>query len=266
MKPLELVTKDNVKLRAYYFPSDKGKEAIPVIVMHEWQGQAGPYAPMVNALWDAGCAVIVPEFRGHGGSREQEFGGRSREFNVNRMGKADVLNILTGDLEAVKKFLAEENNAEKLNLNALTLIGVREGAVLAAHWAVRDLNFPSVGSIKQGQDVKAMVLVSPERTLKGFHLDETLSDRSLRQLPFLIVVGQSSRQADDTERFHKRLENLKKRAGRGAAAGLQYEPIATSLDGHALINDAPDVIDKIESFVVEVMVNNSSKFPWIERR
>jgi pimeloyl-ACP methyl ester carboxylesterase len=165
----------------------------------------------------------------------------------------------------VKKFLVEENNAQKLNLNALTLIGVREGAVLASHWAVRDLNFPSVGAIKQGQDVKAIVLISPERLLKGFTLEETLSDRFFVQLPFLIVVGQNSRQAGDAERFHKRLETVKKRATRGEAVGLHYEAIATSLDGHALINDAPGVIDKVTAFVVNEMVRNSSKFPWVER-
>jgi len=266
MRPVDLVTKDHVKLRAYYFPSDKDKEAVPVIVMHEWQGQAGPYAPLVQALWDSGCAVIVPEFRGHGGSREQEFAGRTREFDVNRMGKADMLNIITGDLEAVKKFLVEENNAQKLNLNALTLIGIREGAILAAHWAVRDLNFPSVGAVKQGQDVKAMVLISPERMHKGLTLDETLADRHLWQLPFLIVVGESSRQASDTDRYHKRLENQKKRVTRGVASGLQYERIATSLDGHALVTDAPGVIDKVKEFVVNEMVSKSSQIPWIERQ
>lgn len=264
MQSLELVTKDLVKLRAFYFPSVKGKEAVPVIVIHEWQGQAGPYAPLVQSLWDAGCAVIVPELRGHGGSREQP--GRAKGFDAARMGKADVLNMITGDLEAVKKFLVEENNAEKLNLNALTLIGVREGAILASHWAVRDLNFPSVGSIKQGQDVKAMVLISPERLLKGYSLDDTLSDLTFWQLPFLIVVGQTSRQAGDADRFHKRLETLKKRAARGEAPGLQYEVVATSLDGHALINDAPGVIDKVKTFVVTEMVNNSSRFPWVERQ
>jgi hypothetical protein len=182
------------------------------------------------------------------------------------MGKADVMSMMTGDLEAVKKFLATENNAQKLNLNALTLIGIREGAVLASHWAVRDLNFPSVGSIKQGQDVKAMVLISPERLHKGFNLEDTLSDRTFWQLPFLIIVGESSRQAGDADRFHKRLETLKKRAARGVSSGLQYEVINTSLEGHALVNDAPGVIEKVKTFVVTEMVNNSSKFPWVERQ
>jgi pimeloyl-ACP methyl ester carboxylesterase len=148
MESLELITKDGITLRAFYFASERGKEAVPVIIVHEWQGQASPYAGLVKALWDAGCAVIVPEFRGHGGSREYMQGGRKREFDIARMGRADVANIIGADMEAVKKYLREENNAKKLNLNALALVGVREGAVIASQWAVKDLNFPSVGCVE----------------------------------------------------------------------------------------------------------------------
>jgi len=262
---VSLPTKDGINIRAIYFPSDKGKEAVPVIVMHEWQGQASPYALLVKSLWDAGCAVIVPEFRGHGGSKEQEVGGRTRELDVSRMGKTDVLNMITGDLEAVKKFLAQENNAQRLNLNALTLIGIREGAIIASHWAVRDLNFPSVGAIKQGQDVKAMVLISPEKIIKGFSLDDTINDRAFSQLPFMIVVGGSSRQATDAERFFKKLENIKKRVSRGEVNDLQYTVLPTSLEGHSLINDVPGVIDKVKTFVLTQVVANAGRIPWVQR-
>jgi pimeloyl-ACP methyl ester carboxylesterase len=264
-RTLELVTMDGVKLRAFYFPSDKGKEAVPVIVVHEWQGQASPYAPLVKALWEAGCAVIVPELRGHGASKTQEFGGRKQDFVVSRMGKIDVGNMITGDLETVKKFLAEENNAGLLNLNALTLIGIREGAIIASHWAVRDLNFPSVGAVKQGQDVKAMVLISPERTIKGFSLDDSLKDRFLPQLPFMVVVGQSSRQAPDAEKFQKKLESLKVRAARGQPSDLQYDLLPTSLEGPALVNDVPGVFEKVKTFVVDKVVANAGRIPWVER-
>lgn len=265
-KVLSLVTADGVTLRTMYFPSDKGKEAVPVILLHEWQGQASPYAAIVKSLWDAGCAVIVPELRGHGGSKEQEVAGRKREFDLSRMGKADVMSMITGDLEAVKKFLVEENNAQRLNLNALTLIGIREGAILASHWAVRDLNFPSVGSLKQGQDVKAMVLISPERIIKGLTLDETVNDRLFVTLPFQIIVGSTSRQASDTQRYHKKLEGLKKRLARGEVNDLQYEVLNTSLDGPSLINDVPKVIDKVKAFIETTMIANAGRIPWVPRQ
>jgi len=265
-RALSLTTPDGVTLRAMYFPSDKGKEAIPVILLHEWQGQSSPYAAIVKVLWDAGCAVIVPELRGHGGSKEQEVAGRKRDFDINRMGKNDVMNMINIDLETVKKFLVEENNAQKLNLNALTLIGIREGAILASHWAVRDLNFPSVGALKQGQDVKAMVLISPERIIKGVSLDEPLNDRLFVQLPFQIIVGTGSRQGNETERYFKKLEGMKKRMARGEVTDLQYVPLETSLDGPSLINDFPGLIEKVKAFVDTTMIANAGRFPWVSRQ
>ena len=264
LETVELTTKDNIKLRAFYFASDKGKEAVPVIIVHEWEGQASPYGTLVKSLNDAGCAVIVPELRGHGGSREN--GPAGRPFDIARMGKGDVANIIGGDMEAVKSFLRKENDNGKLNLNALVLIGVREGAVIAAQWAVQDLNFPSVGAMKQGNDVKSLVLVSPEKSLKGFTLDETLRDRLLWQLPFLIVVGRGSDQFAESDRFYKRLESMKKKAGKGTALGLELSVVATSLAGQSFVNDAPGVIDKITAFVKAHVVDVSAKIPWVERK
>lgn len=265
IQSLELITKDNVTLRAFYAASEKGKEAVPVIVLHEWKGQASPYSPLVKSLWDAGCAVIVPEFRGHGGSREYTLGGKKREFDLARMGKADVMNIINGDMEAVKKYLREENNEGKLNLNALALIGIREGAVIASHWAVKDLNFPSVGSKKQGQDVKALVLVSPEKMLEGVLLDDTLRDRFFWQLPFFLVVGRGSPQFADADRFYKRLETMKKKAGQGKAEGLVAEVVPTTLAGPALLNDAPGVLGNVTAFIKTELVDRSAKIPYVKR-
>jgi len=265
MQALDLPTPDGVALRAYYFPSDIGQEAVPVMIIHEWQGQASTYAPLVKKLQDLNCAVIVPELRGHGGSRQQMAAGGPRTLDVAKMNKADVTAMITSDLETVKKFLVQENNAKKLNLNALAVIGVREGAVIASQWAVRDLNFPSLGAIKQGQDVKAMVLISPDRVIKGVSLEEAFNDRMLATLPFLIVYGESSRLASQSERLVKRLETTKKRLTRGDAVGLQSLPINTSLEGHPLVNDGPGVMPKIIEFLQAELITKSARIPWVER-
>ena len=68
-RTIKLKTRDNVELRAFYLPSDKEKKAITVLIIHEWKGQASPYSKLGYALQKAGCAVLVPEYRGHGGSR-----------------------------------------------------------------------------------------------------------------------------------------------------------------------------------------------------
>lgn len=265
-RPVTLKTRDNVELRAFFFPSDKGKEAIPVILIHEWQGQGSPYGALVTALRSAGCAVIVPEYRGHGGSRTYtDISGQPREFNLGTMGRRDVENILAYDLEEVKQFLKKENNEGNLNLNALTLIGVREGAIMAMHWAARDWRFPSVGRLKQGQDVKALVLISPEKNFKGLAIDPTLREPSLLRLPVMIVAGADNPDATESERIGKQIESVKRRLARGEAPGYKLELVPTSLSGPALVNEAPEVIPAITSFITASVPISDEQNPWIER-
>ena len=101
LKPrtVTLKTKDGIELRAFYFPSEKGKEAPTVLLVHEWQGQASPYGPLVLALSKAGCAVLVPDYRGHGDSKEFINAlAEKDQFDLARMSRQDVEAIVTFDL------------------------------------------------------------------------------------------------------------------------------------------------------------------------
>ncbi len=268
LKPrtVTLKTKDGIALRAFYFPSDKGKEAVTVLLVHEWQGQASPYGKLVLALRDAGCAVLVPDYRGHGGSKEYTNArGESDTFNIAQMSKRDVENIIAFDLEKSKAFLKEENNEGNLNLNALVVIGIREGCVMAARWAQRDWSFPSVGSLKQGQDVKALVFISPEKQIKGIGIDPTLGDPNLLRLPIMIVAGKTSDEAAEAERMGKRIESIKKRIGRGEATGFDFKMFDTNLGGARLVNDVSTVIPSIVSFVNSEVKISDEENPWVER-
>ena len=265
-RPVELKTKDGLKLRAFYFPSSKGKEAVPVLLVHEWQGQASPYVKLYLALRDAGCAVLALEYRGHGGSREYtDRRGDTKEFNVATMSKADVNNIISRDMEAAKSFLKTENNEGKLNLNSLVIIGVREGCVIAANWASRDWKFPTIGSIKRGQDVKALVLISPAKLLKGFPIDPALGDPAILSLPLMFVDGSESLDVADSKRMVKRVEVFKKRVGRGEAKGLEVAMVKTSLSGSALVKDAPGVIPAIKKFIQSEVKATDERNAWVER-
>jgi len=268
LKPrkVTLETKDGIELRAFYFPSDRGKEAITVMLVHEWQGQASPYSKLVIALRDAGCAVLVPDYRGHGGSREYiNARGQKDQFNIAQMSKRDVENIIAYDLEKGKGFLKEENNEELLNLNAMVLIGVREGCVMAAHWAQRDWSFPSVGSRKQGQDVKALVFIRPRKQIKGIGIDPVMTNPVILNLPIMIVAGATSPEASEARRLGKRVEGIKKRIGRGEASGFELKLIPTNLSGPSLINEVSPTIPAIVNFVknnVDIADRNNE---WVKR-
>jgi len=264
---VKLKTKDGVELRAAYFSSDLEKEAIPILIIHEWKGQASPYIKLSLALQEKGFAVLVPEYRGHGGSREYtDRNGESKKFNVARMSKRDIENIIGKDLETIKGFLKRENNEEKLNLNALVIIGIREGAVLAGQWAQRDWRFPSVGRRKQGQDVKALIYVSLAKQIKGVSIESTLTDQNLIELPMMLVAGKRSKDAKETDRIAKRVHGMKKRIGRGTMAGFELLMPDTKLSGPALVNEVSTVIPAIVDFITSEVKVTEEENPWVDRK
>lgn len=265
--PVQLQAKDGMELSGYYFGSNKGKEAIPVLIVHEWKGEKTPYGRLCAALQSQGCAVLAMDYRGHGGSREYtDRFGKSKEFDLKTMNKGDIASIVTLDLEAAKDFLVKENNEEKLNLNALVVIGSREGCVLAATWAQRDWRFPSIGSRKQGQDVKALVMLSPKRLLRGMSIDNALKDPNLARLPTMVVVGEGSAEESDAERVIRRIEVVKKKlAGRKQPEGLEVMKISQPLGGAALVQGSPKVIPEVVKFIIENVKISDVDNPWVER-
>ena len=191
---------------------------------------------------------------------------RRAEFNLSQMSRQDVEAIVNFDLETAKGFLKDENNEGRLNLNALVVIGVREGCVLGAQWAKRDWAFPSVGRLKQGQDVKAMVLISPEKQIKGVPIDPAISDPNLIRLPIMIVAGSESPEASEARRIGKRVEGYKTRLGRGEASGFELSMPGTALSGPSLVSDVSSVIPAIVKFVTSEVVVSDTTNPWVERQ
>lgn len=259
-----ITTKDGVPLRCGYFPSDRGKEAVPVILLHEWKGLGPPLRPLAEALQKAGCAVLTPDLRGHGGSRSyRDARGQTGEFDLSRMGRRDVQAMLSRDLEALKGFVKDENDAEQVNLNALTLIGFGEGGILAANYAVIDWNFPDIGSRKQSRDVRALVLVSPARALHGFTYEAAIRHPAVSRLPWLIIAGEQSPQATEAERLHRQVERLR-RGGRSLGP-VQLELLPTSFSNARLVRDYSETVPQIEAFVKVNVIDRQEHFPWESR-
>ncbi len=267
-RPVVLKTDDGLTLKAFYFPSPKGKKAITVMLVHEWKGQASPYVKLYLALRDAGCAVIVPDYRGHGGSKEYtDPRGKPKKFNIAQMGKRDVENIVRYDLEEAKRFLKKRNNEEELNLNAMVVIGVREGCIMAAHWAQRDWSFTPVGAKKRGQDVKGLVLISPQKVHKGLTLEQTLKNPAILSMPMMLVAGQDSAEEQEAERIYKRVESIRKRISRGEVEGLQLHISKASFSGPQLVAKTSDVIPAIVEFVTKNIIIDEDRElnPWVKR-
>ncbi|WP_428306036.1 alpha/beta hydrolase [Lacipirellula sp.] len=198
-----LPTKDGVQLRATYYASSAGQQAVPVVMLHDFNETRAVFDPLARRLQNppvsenpaaprvASRAVLTVDLRGHGGSKiAQSTSGAAQELESNRFQQQDFRAMVDLDMEAVRAFLVRENDAGKLNLNALGIVGSGMGANVAVIWAAKDWSAPPLPVRKQGQDVKALVLLSPHWNFNGLLLRDALKFPPIqRQLSVLIAYG-----------------------------------------------------------------------------
>ncbi|MEN1678920.1 MAG: alpha/beta hydrolase [Planctomycetota bacterium] len=216
-----LETKDGVKLGVTYYRSSAGRDATPVIMLHDLKASRAVYRGFAERLQSPGrgsshpsFAVVTVDFRGHGDSTEQAFRGRTRQLDASNLRKADYDAMVLGDLEAVRKLLVTENDEGRLNLNRLSIVATGFGCSVAMNYTARDWTMPPLAATKQGQDVKALALVSPRWKSSGLSLQKPLKVPALqRSISYLMLYGGGDRKvAADATRIFRQLE----RGHRGA--------------------------------------------------
>jgi hypothetical protein len=167
--------------------------------------------------------------------------------------------MVTQDVEACKRFLMEENNAGELNINKLTIVGAELGAIVAMNWAALDWSWPVLATGKQGQDVKALVLLSPAWSVKGFAVSGALATQAIQQhMSMYIVVGSRSK---DAVNIHKAVDSKR---GQTEEKDIFLAKVDTSLEGTKMLA-APnlELPNRIAQFI-KLRVGDKT-FPWQER-
>lgn len=198
-------------LHATYYPSHLGKEAVPIVMLHDYKGSRHDFDTLARALQvEKGHAVIVPDLRGHGESTKYNIPEnapptfRQKTIDQTRMSKNDFVRIVKGDLEAVRGFLLQENNAAKLNINKLCVVGAGMGSVMALNWAYVDWTAPVLAVGKQGQDIKGLVLISPAWNFRGLPIQDAINNPQVRsQISLLFIYGEQNSSAKrDAQRLY----------------------------------------------------------------
>ena len=214
---VKLTTKDGVELEITYYASSEGKQAVPVVLLHDFKESRAVFNSLAESLQApegedaASLAVVTVDFRGHGDSKTvRSPGGRTFQLDAARLQTPDFQAMVAFDMEAVRKFLVTKNDAGELNLNKLCIVGSGLGANVALYWAARDWSAPPLAVGKQGQDVKALVLVSPYWNYRGLALAEPLRHEAVQEdISMLLVYGaQDSKGARGAKNIYKILERL----------------------------------------------------------
>lgn len=178
-------TKDKVDLVATYYAVKTGKETVPVLMLHGWGGSRGEYHNLALDMQKRGHAVLVPDLRGHGQSTKQ---GGDR-LTLEKVQKNLV--ALGEDVESCKRFLLDEHRAQALNINRMVIVAAEETTVLAINYAAQDWLYPPIGSLKQGQDVRAVILLSPTWQHKTLNIGDAVNKSTAVQkfVWFYFIVG-----------------------------------------------------------------------------
>jgi pimeloyl-ACP methyl ester carboxylesterase len=263
---VDLLTGDGVALEATFYASTQGKDSVPVVLLHMYKGSRKDYARLALFLQGEGHAVLVPDLRGHGDSTRVR--GTTARLDVKSMSSAAFAPMVGADMEACKKFLMTKNNAGELNIEKLCLVGAEMGSVVAMDYARLDWSWPHLVNVKQGQDVKAVVLISPQWQFRSLQMRPAMNQPViLRQIATMILVGEQDaramKEAKGLYSMLKRLhptadaENLDERT-------LVFEPLSTSLQGTKML-DAPEL--KIPQWIAWFIKTRvvDREFPWKRR-
>ena len=264
---MSLEAKDGLLMKATYYPGSHGKETVPVILVHGFGGNRHALSSLAVHLQSeagGGNAVIVPDLRGHGDSKNRR--GVDKVIEADSLPLAEFKKMVVFDMEAVKSFLIGKNNKGELNIEKLCVVGAEIGAIVAANWARVDWSWPPLATGKQGQDVKALVLISPPDTFKGLRMIDALAHKDVKsKLAVLIAVGNGDSKAvkdadkifDQFKRFHPDPAKIE---------DLDLQPFAanTKLQGTKLVlSDEFGLQKAIEAFIKARLVKQA--LPWKNR-
>lgn len=118
---------------------------------------------------------------------------------------AELAYFLQKDLEEIKRFLIEENNAGRLNVRRMGMVAAGLGATISVKWA-EELEFQQRGGksgwTRQGADLSAVAMLSPTLRYDNFKMPTGLASSGIG-LPVFILASGEGKDADDAGRVAK---------------------------------------------------------------
>jgi pimeloyl-ACP methyl ester carboxylesterase len=279
----QLHTSDGVQLTVSYYKSTvavgspEAKQVTPVILLHDYKDTRAIFGSLVGRLVTPpdddrdrpAFAVVTVDLRGHGDSTKRVLpDGSQQDLDAAKLRKLDIEAMAVLDMEEVRRFLVTKNDEGALNLNKLCILGAGMGATVGANWSVQDWRAPPLAIGKQGQDVKALVLVSPQWSYQGLTMLAPLKFRPLKQFAaWMLLYGAEDPKVEaDVRRIEKLLKPFHPPAKPDGAdpSGLVVLGLPSKLQGDKLLTG---LADQAEDQIVKFLVDNvaSKELPWIPR-
>lgn len=268
-KIVDFTTQDGVVLKGTYYEGLAGKDTVPIVLLHMWGGNRGDWREIPELLQKQGHGVLALDLRGHGDSTTVV--GQTQLLDYRKMPPKQYVRMYEDDMETVKTWLLSENNAGRVNIEKMCVIGAEMGAVVAVNWAARDWSWPVLPGGKQGQDVKALILISPEWNFKGITINQSINAPALLKIiSTQIVVGEKDAEAlSASKRIHQllagqRQTEFKEPAEQVKLQDLFLDKYQTSLQGTKMLTVKNLGMEtRMQKFLKLRLVDKN--FPWKER-
>jgi pimeloyl-ACP methyl ester carboxylesterase len=231
---LKLHAIDGVTLATSFYPSRLETNAPVVLLVHERERSSKDFEDPIDELkklglaehlQSLGYAVLSFDLRGHGANTRKTLSDREWDAMVD-------------DLQSAYLFLVDQHNRGQLNLSKLGVVGLGEGANLAAAWAY--LPAGAVSTEGRLSDISALVLVSPVARSAGINFT-TLMNALAPRIPLLLMAGERDAPSHDA---------IKKVRGNVEKVRLnRIELFPSSLHGYKLLNLEPRAASVIIRFL-----------------
>ncbi len=257
------ITADGVQMSMNYYPGKRGKETIPVVLLHDLYGSKEQLDDMARNLNAKGMAVLVPDLRGHGKStkqwiRQRRGGPRGTlkqiDLDAENFEADDFADMARYDVRLMKKFLLYENNSERLNIKKLTLIGAGMGASVAAIWGKTDWTQRG----KAARNVQVVVMISPHYS----QIANTITANPFEEdIDTMILVGKLDPESyKSAMKIRSEMLDSQSDSNRGFDSPVPLGAYNTERQGIALLGvtelEIPEVILK---FVVSRLAEKSER-------
>lgn len=265
-----LITKSGIQLKITYFPSEAGENAPVAVLLHGKGGNRLVWRDFAARLQqETDFAVITVDLSGHGesGSRTSKpAGGKKGE-----MKPIEIQAMVADDIETVKRFIFNEHQEQRLNMAKLVLVGADLSAAVAVAYADADWQkkrYDDAPIFEQqtpkGEDVKALILLSPEEHVNGLTVAQSAS--RLKRLGLPVMIGVSKKDGLDKGSAKKLYDNFApKKAVEPDKQYVFLQEYEGQLRGTDLLNQDSQ---KVERNILNFLDRHVTPLPieWRDRR
>ncbi len=231
---------DGTPLASSYYPSKVGSSAPVVMLVHETGRSRKDFEEPVlelkgqglaEYLQGLGYAVFSMDLRWQGQNPRRALTGSERPK-------------LMEDLQAAYFFLVDRHNRGDLNLAKLGVLGLGDGANLAAVWAFQ----PGAATTTENRatDLSALMLISPRPQGFGYVFEHVIASVAPR-VPLLLLAGERDNGAKDA------LQAVTPITQRTRLNKVQLFP--SSLSGYKLLRLEPKVTAVLSHFLETTLKN-----------